>query len=252
MLEGLDIGAVSVALIGGAVSLVGLIISKEQKTSEFRQAWVDALRSEITAYLTSFNAIADGLQVNYSSHADKVKAVGPLYSNFNAADFAITLGLNPNEDRSKDVISCMGRLKSLALDDSQMIGVNIRPIEIEFLRSSKELLKYEWNRVKKGEPIFSFAKYVAAIVVLASIVAILFGSYFKKPASDKPKLQPFSIQNKVTYNYGVGAIPSPPETNAQKDRRSLGSKVSKSRRSGTKRQRCECAPYDRPYNVIQR
>ena len=42
------IGAVVAALIAAIVSLLGLIISKEQKTSEFRQAWIDALRSDLT------------------------------------------------------------------------------------------------------------------------------------------------------------------------------------------------------------
>lgn len=62
----ISIGAIGAALIAGIVSLLGLIISKEQKTSEFRQTWVDSLRSEITSYLTSFNAIADALLVTYA------------------------------------------------------------------------------------------------------------------------------------------------------------------------------------------
>lgn len=41
------IGAIGAALIAATVSLLGLIISKEQKTSEFRQAWIDALRSDL-------------------------------------------------------------------------------------------------------------------------------------------------------------------------------------------------------------
>ena len=41
------VGAVVAALIAGTVSLLGLIISKEQKTSEFRQAWIDALRNDL-------------------------------------------------------------------------------------------------------------------------------------------------------------------------------------------------------------
>ena len=37
------IGAIAAALIAGLISLLGLIISKEQKVSDFRQAWIDAL-----------------------------------------------------------------------------------------------------------------------------------------------------------------------------------------------------------------
>lgn len=114
----ISIGAVGAALIAGVVSLLGLIISKEQKTSEFRQAWVDALRSEITAYLTSFNAIADAVGVTYKDQAEKVKALAPLYSQLNQASFAITLRVNPDENRSKAVLACMKRFQQLTADDS--------------------------------------------------------------------------------------------------------------------------------------
>src|SRR5947208_1351430 len=40
-------GAFLVAWIAGAFSLLGLIISKEQKVSEFRQSWIDALRNDL-------------------------------------------------------------------------------------------------------------------------------------------------------------------------------------------------------------
>ena len=43
------IGTMIAAFIAGLVSLLSLIISKEQKVSEFRQAWIDALRAEISS-----------------------------------------------------------------------------------------------------------------------------------------------------------------------------------------------------------
>ena len=47
----LALGAITAALITGFLSLLGLIISKEQKTSEFRQQWIDALRQELAEFL---------------------------------------------------------------------------------------------------------------------------------------------------------------------------------------------------------
>jgi len=55
----LSIGAV----IAGFVSILGLIISKEQKTSEFRQTWIDSLRSDIASLI----ARASALQVIFSA-----------------------------------------------------------------------------------------------------------------------------------------------------------------------------------------
>lgn len=42
-MNSISIGAVGAAIIAGFFSIVSLIIGKEQKTSEFRQAWIDAL-----------------------------------------------------------------------------------------------------------------------------------------------------------------------------------------------------------------
>lgn len=44
----ITIGAIGAAVITGLLSLVGLIISKENKTSEFRQQWIDGFREEIS------------------------------------------------------------------------------------------------------------------------------------------------------------------------------------------------------------
>jgi hypothetical protein len=46
-----SLGPIIAATVAGAVSLVSLIISKENKTSEFRQLWIDALRSELSKYV---------------------------------------------------------------------------------------------------------------------------------------------------------------------------------------------------------
>lgn len=129
----ISVGAIGAALIAGVISLLGLIISKEQKTSEFRQTWVDSLRTEITNYLTSFNAISDALLVTYARQSDKVKALGPLYSKFNESGYAITLRVNPEERRSKAILACMRRFNQLAVNEADMIPAKIKPIEIDFL-----------------------------------------------------------------------------------------------------------------------
>jgi hypothetical protein len=41
------------AIIAGVFSLISLIISKENKTSEFRQQWIDSLRDEISNFLSN-------------------------------------------------------------------------------------------------------------------------------------------------------------------------------------------------------
>jgi hypothetical protein len=165
-----SIGAIGAAAIAAIVSLLGLIISKEQKTSEFRQAWVDALRTEITTYLTNLNAIADAVRVPYPTQAEKVKALSPHYSSLNEANFSIVLRLNEAEKLSRDVIGCMDKFSRLALDYEQLVPKNIRPIEKEFLEAARKLLKSEWRRVKRGEMTFIVAKMVSLGFAIAAII----------------------------------------------------------------------------------
>ena len=54
------LGAIFAALIAGFFSYLNLIISKESKISEFRQDWVDHLRTEIGNYAASVNAFIIG------------------------------------------------------------------------------------------------------------------------------------------------------------------------------------------------
>jgi len=56
-LPGALAGTIIAAVIAAIVSLLGLIISKETKVSEFRQAWIDSLRAEIAAVITHAQAL---------------------------------------------------------------------------------------------------------------------------------------------------------------------------------------------------
>jgi hypothetical protein len=166
------VGAVGAALITAVVSFVGLVISKEQKVSEFRQAWIDALRNEITVYLTNINAISDAIGVKYKDHSDKVKALGPLYANLNSAHFSIALRLNPDEKKSQRIMQCMQLFEELAHDEEKMRSDEIRPIEKDFIAAAKDLLKYEWKRVKRGETTFTIVKYSAAVTSVLTLLLV--------------------------------------------------------------------------------
>ena len=65
--------AILVALISGVFSLVGLIISKEAKLSEFRQAWIDALREDLsnfTAHAVMISAYCKAVLAPVKLHRD--------------------------------------------------------------------------------------------------------------------------------------------------------------------------------------
>lgn len=167
------VGAIVAAVVGGIITLLGLIISKEQKTSEFRQAWIDALRGEIASYITSVNAIVDAIAVDYDGHAKKVEALSPLYAAMNTATFNIMLRLNPDETLSKRVLDSMAALHALMSDESKLTSTSIRSSEANLLAASQLLLKSEWRRVKGGELTFKFTKIFASIVVAAALATAI-------------------------------------------------------------------------------
>lgn len=177
------IGAIAASIIGGIVTLLGLIISKEQKTSEFRQAWIDGLRSDLTSYLSAVNAVCDASRVKYDDYPAKVAALGPLYERLNTATFNISLRVNPDEDLPQKILQSMKSLRGV-LGGSGIVGEAIRADEAEFLRSSQQLLKSEWRRVKKGELAFTLAKLLALAVVL---IAMALGVAVSLRAGDVPK-----------------------------------------------------------------
>lgn len=169
----ISVGAVGAALIAAVISVVGLILGKEQKTSEFRQAWIDALRSEIVVYLTQAAAIRDKLGVTYASHDAKVEALVPHYAGLNQASNGIKLRLNPSEPLSANVLSKMKEYEDLFSEDSKVKSDELENIEKDLLSSSQNLLKYEWRRVKRGEFAFWFSKYVAVTLSMVFTIAVI-------------------------------------------------------------------------------
>lgn len=171
----LSFGAVGAALIAAVVSIVGLILGKEQKTSEFRQAWIDALRTEIVTFLTQAAAVRDKLGVSYASHDAKVNALGVHYTELNRASHGIKLRLNADEEPSIEVLTAISEFEGLFAQDRRVQTSELDSIESRMLAASQNLLKSEWKRVKKGEFAYWFSKYVA--VVLALVLAGLLVYY---------------------------------------------------------------------------
>ncbi len=186
------LGATIAAVIGALVTLLGLIITKEQKTSEFRQAWVDGLRKDLTAYATQINAIADASKVEYKSNAERVKSLKDAYNALNEANFSINLRLNRDEKLSNDVIDCIADFNRLGSTEEGLSPDALRPIEVRFIKASQDLLKYEWNRVKRGEPSFVVAKLVAWTILVAGPVAIWLA------ASGSAKSEARELEKRVT------------------------------------------------------
>ncbi|WP_145915837.1 hypothetical protein [Labrenzia sp. CP4] len=164
-----SIGAVGAATIAGLVSMLGLIIGKEQKVSEFRQIWIDQLRKCVVDYLVSINAVCDILRSRDSGKNSDNSALIENYKLLNEASHGITLRVNDDEQPAKALLAAMNEFELLASDNKTLTPEKIKAVESRFIRESKALLKFEWNRVKKGEKVFVWTKRI----ILAMIVLLL-------------------------------------------------------------------------------
>lgn len=169
----ISFGAVGAALIAAVVSVVGLILAKEQKVSEFRQAWIDALRHEISVYLSSVTDISNKLSVDYKDKQKKIESLAAPYQKLNEASFNIKLRLNPDEAESSNVIKAMDNIESAFDDDKDIVGESIQHLEKELLKKAKILLKKEWKRVKDGEATYQFAKWASFVLTSVLILCII-------------------------------------------------------------------------------
>lgn len=174
------IGAVIAAGITGLISLLGLIISKEQKTSEFRQQWIDSLREEISELLGHTEALiqhvraiiktiqreGDGRRVTEDELFEKVK---PEIVETETYYHKILLRLNPI--KHKKLIDKLEVMRLAFNSGSIPSPEELHEMEMALIKVSQEILKTEWDRVKTGEPTFRAAKYGAVLLLMISVVA---------------------------------------------------------------------------------
>jgi hypothetical protein len=166
-----SLSAIVAATFAAVVALIGLILAKEQKTSEFRQEWINALRNELATYMSQINLARDLASTPYESASEKIKSLSEAVTKLNFSAFSINLRLNSSEKFSQDVISSMTDFQTLFAATDQIDPDEIRPIETRFLVASKALLKSEWRRVKRGEFTYRVTRVVAIFVVLFGLAA---------------------------------------------------------------------------------
>ncbi|KAB7892671.1 hypothetical protein [Poseidonibacter ostreae] len=152
--------SIVLAIIAGFISFIGLIIAKEQKISEFRQTWIDLLRGDISEFIQELHHFYLSYAI-YKSKASNNKDF--LENNLQITNqirylyYKIKLRLNPND--SDGLIEILDKtILMITSKDEILKNVNFENIVKELDDKSHELFKREWERVKKGEPWFMFAK----------------------------------------------------------------------------------------------
>lgn len=172
--------AITVAVIAGSFSFLNLITSKEQKVSEFRQQWIDSLRSSMAEYLSALSYLSE-LYNNFSEQSGQDKdrfeiaeKVEDTRVRVNQSYNDIVFRINPAEDNAEG--ESLNKAFLNALEKTREHYKRSEHAEAlsacdAVREAGKPLLKHEWKRVKRGEPSYIKAKRAALAVLGAGLIA---------------------------------------------------------------------------------
>lgn len=186
------IGAISAAVITSLLSLVGLIISKENKTSEFRQQWIDSFREEISELigrlevillhgrLLDFEVKKNGGDITPQLLNDVLEKIKDEVKEAHSLHRKILLRLNPSEHQNirsimDDVATVLRKTKPEEAEINTLLNKLVETIQKE--------LKKEWTRVKAGEPVFRITKWFVCVFLTATLMMTAYLVFSAKPAS---------------------------------------------------------------------
>ena len=180
----LVIGAIFSSIVAGFFALINLISSKEQKVSEFRQIWIDSLRTSLCAYISNLSFLSiqykfynEQDSINRKNSVEMAQSMSEIYVKLNNSYNDILFRVNPVENNKEATKINSAFLDSLAKTrDLYKEKKFLDAIEAcEKLRdTSIPLLKYEWVKVKNGETIFRFWKrFSVCILILGLIISSL-------------------------------------------------------------------------------
>lgn len=168
------LAAVSAALIAGYFSFVTLINAKEQKTSEFRQNWIDSLRKEISEFTSSVYFMKFYYQQGAkNTDPEFINGLKEIHSKYASSSTAILLRINANEknkylkvvnDEFLNALSDVLNPFNTSQYDEAATKCNA------LVDKAKPLLKEEWKRVKAGELSYRLIKYFSIALFLGAAI----------------------------------------------------------------------------------
>lgn len=169
------IGAIAAAIITGSISLVNLVIAKDQETSAFRQKWIDKLRNDIAEFLkfssliANRNTILKGKKVKVTAE-QLLEFVENTTSSLEEVHTRIQLRLNPKEHQV--LLGLLKQMEQLFNKAGENIGKEMLALMDPIIHESQQVLKNEWKRVKRGELTYQIVKYGSLSLVIVFVVIL--------------------------------------------------------------------------------
>ncbi len=175
------LGAIGASVVAATVSLIGLTVTKEQKVSELRQAWIDALRADLSELLSHAQAIHGAVSAQYQTRQDLWSNVSEHFVGISRAAASIELRLNPNEEPAKAILACLREYEALFNSSSPIDFKSISGIERRLISAAQPFLRAEWKRVKRGEPIYRIAKHASWLTLVILLFVLLYTQWSSSP-----------------------------------------------------------------------
>lgn len=168
-------GPAIAAMIAGVISFSITVLSKDQKTSEFRQAWIDGLRNDVAEMAGMVSALSSFRSEYEERNKDAVEIFLERLEDFSKVDgliYRIRLRLNPKEHQKIFVLLDFFHDGNSADDEA------ISAATEEFVAEVQVVLKAEWARVKSGELSYRILKYLSLAVATGAVCYVVL-SFFK-------------------------------------------------------------------------
>lgn len=165
------------ALLAGAIAALTLIVNKENKISEFRQAWIDGLREDLTNFFSASRTCIRAIQESRLEFKNPMPideaTTTKLRHQVAECSYRIKLRLNELKEPHIQLESLMTESSTLVSEyfsgTTDDVDKVLGGIEIA-VKQAREVLKTEWERVKKGEFAYRAAKWLAlALIVIAAL-----------------------------------------------------------------------------------
>lgn len=160
--------AISAGVIAAAAGGIGLVMAKENKTSEFRQLWIQDLRVALTAFSSTLLTVRNIAAKKRPIPEEKTQEVSQLLSEIN-----LRINYGNQSDEEKQLSAVMTKM----LQDANRGSGKFTATQAEFTQASFRVLKKEWKRVKRGERIYQWCMYpclgITGITIILSFIYVI-------------------------------------------------------------------------------
>lgn len=182
------IGSIIAAGIAGLVVFVSTVLTKEQKTSEFRQTWIDETRKDISQFISGtveFIGLANQHRNDQEWLSKFFEEKFELIHDIQSIENRIILRLNTKEHHDLIIQVQEFRIKLLNASFQGTLQNTEEELTRNLLHSTKKVLKAEWERVKKGEPTFRIVKWGALASIIILTIYFIFKTTNEPPSASE-------------------------------------------------------------------